>query len=213
MPTQGAGAAGDLVQHAGTRAVGEHRGLAGAQLEDLLQQRHALAHGAGTGERAEVAVAAVEPAAMEAQLRKGFAGEADVGIALVVAEQDVVARLVCLDQVVLEQQRLAFGPGDGGLHAGDLRDHQGDPRLQRAALEVARHPLLEVARLADIEDAALGIEHPVDARAVRQRGEELAGVERRGDDGVRRRFIAHRRLPLRGGASRRRRSPRRTSRR
>jgi hypothetical protein len=27
------------------------------------------------------------------------------------------------DQVVLEQQRLGLGANDGGLHAGDARDH------------------------------------------------------------------------------------------
>ena len=87
-------AARDLVQHARPRTVREHRVLAGAQLEHLLQERHALAHGACARERPEVAVLLVEPAAMEPQLRERIAGEAHVGIALVVAEQDVVARLV-----------------------------------------------------------------------------------------------------------------------
>jgi hypothetical protein len=49
----------------------------------------------------------VELAAVEAQLRERFAGQADERIALVVAENDVVARLVRLDQIVLEQQRFA----------------------------------------------------------------------------------------------------------
>ena len=51
---------------------------------------------------------AIERAAMEPQLRIRIAGHADVRIALVVAEQDVVARLERLDVIVLEQQRFAF---------------------------------------------------------------------------------------------------------
>ena len=113
----GRGAALDLVEHARPRTVGEHRVLARAQHEDLLQRRDAVADRARAGERSEVPVAAIERAAMEAQLRKRIARDADVRIALVVAEQDVVARLVRLDEIVLEQQRLAFGVRDGGLPA------------------------------------------------------------------------------------------------
>jgi hypothetical protein len=42
-----------------------------------------------------------------------------VGVALVVAEQDVVARVERLDEVVLEQQRLGLGAHHRGLHAHD----------------------------------------------------------------------------------------------
>ena len=70
QPDARTGAALDLIEHARARAVGEHAVLAGAQLEHLLQQRHALAHRAGAGKRAEVAMRLVELAAMEAQLRK-----------------------------------------------------------------------------------------------------------------------------------------------
>src|SRR6266704_499932 len=41
QPDAGPRAALDLIEHAGPRAIGEHAGLAGAQLEHLLQQRHA----------------------------------------------------------------------------------------------------------------------------------------------------------------------------
>ena len=130
---------------------------------------------------------------MEAQLRELLAGQADVRIALVVAEQDVVARLERLDQVVLEQQRLAFGARDRGLDARDLRDHHRDARLVRALLEVARHALLQVARLADVERVAGGVLHPVDAGPVRQRRDQLARVECR-------RRLAERRRGHRRGA-------------
>src|SRR6185436_18700860 len=132
----------------------EHRVLARTKLEDLLQQRHPLAYGARTRERPEVPVLAIELAAMEAKLREALAGEAHVRVALVVAKEDVVAGLVRLDQVVLEQQRLALRARDRRLDARDVPQHRRDPRLVRALLEIARHAFLEIARLADIERAA-----------------------------------------------------------
>ena len=208
-------AALDLIQHARARAVREHRVLARADLEHFLQVRHSLAHRAGARKRAEITMRPVELAAMEAQLRKFFAGEADVRVALVVAEEDVVPRLLGLDEVVLEQQRLAFRARHRRLDARDLRKHDGDPGFVRSLLEIARHALLEIARLADIERLARRVEHPVDARTMRQRTEKLPRVERQ------RRFRSGGRFghfakppgaPLGGqGARRSRRRPRGTS--
>src|SRR6185437_9863747 len=101
----------------------------GADLEHLLERRDAVAHRAGARERPEVLVLAVERAAMEAKLRKRITGQADVRIALVVAEEDVVARLERLDEVVLEQQRLAVRAHRGGVDPRDLRNHRRDARL------------------------------------------------------------------------------------
>jgi hypothetical protein len=122
---------------------------------------------------------AVEPPAMEAKLRKRLAGQADVRIALVVAEEDVVARLLRLDEVVLEQQRLALGARHRRFDSHHLREHHRDPRFVRALLEIARHALLQVARLADVKGFALAVVHPVDAGTMRQRTDQLARVEGR----------------------------------
>ena len=163
-----AGATLDLVEHAGARAVDEHAGLAGAQLEHLLQQGDALAHGACARKRPEVRMRLVQLAAMEAQLREAFAGEAKVGVALVVAEDDVVARLVRLDEIVLEQQRFAFRAGHRRIDPRDLRHHERGARCVFGLLEVARNALPQIARLAHVERLARGIEHAVDTRPVRQ---------------------------------------------
>ena len=89
---------------------------------------------------------------MEAELREFVAAEAEVRVALVVAEEHVVARLMRLDQIVLEQQRFALGAGDGGFHPRHLRDHHRRARMVLGLLEVAGHALLEVARLADLAE-------------------------------------------------------------
>ena len=116
-------------------------------------------------------------AAMEAQLRKAFTGQTNVGIALVVAEQYVVARLVRLDEIVFEQQRFALGTSHGGFDARDLADHHGGARMMVGFLEVTRYAFLQVARLAHIQSLAGRVQHPVNTRTVGQRREHLLCVE------------------------------------
>jgi hypothetical protein len=192
----GTRAALDLVQQAGPGSVGEHRVLAGAQAEHLLQQLDGFLHRPGARIRPEVAVLAVDRAAVvatrgntsgglpararfvEAQLVRR-AVDLQVGVALVVAEQDVEARRQRLDEVVLEQQRLGLGAHHGGLHARDARDHVADARAAVVLLEVAGDALLQVARLAHVEHAAVGVEVAVDAGQLRQRrhlGQQLVGM-------------------------------------
>ena len=178
----------DLVQQAGPRAVREHRVLAGPKVEDLLQQLDRFLHRPGARKRPEVTMALVDGAAVVGDSRKarrrGHAGRAggrharagdlQVRIALVVAEQDVVAREQRLDQVVFEQQRFRFGAHDRRLHVRDLRHHLADPHEARAGvalLEIAGDALLQLARLADIEHGPVGIEIAVHAGQVRQRGD------------------------------------------
>jgi hypothetical protein len=55
-----------------------------------------------------------------------FGRDQDVREALVVAQQDVVARLQLLDQVLFKKQRLQFRPRGQEHHRGGLEDHPGD---------------------------------------------------------------------------------------
>ena len=178
------GAAPDLVQQAGARAVLEHRVLAGAQAEHALQQLDALAHRVGVRERAEMAVALLFRPAVEAQAREGVPGDHQVGVGLVVAEQDVVARREALDEIVLEQQRLGLRARGGDLDARHLRHHHLDARAQALLLEVGADALFQVAGLADVEHLAGVPEHPVDARKVGQSGDERFRFEHHGQERV-----------------------------
>ncbi len=170
-------AAVDLVQQARPRAVVEDGVLAGPQLEYLLQDLHALAHRMRARERAEVLVALVGRAAVVRHARIAMRRQLQQRIRLVVAEQDVVARRQCLDQVVLEQQRLGLAADHRGVDAGDARHHHRDARRQLGLVEIARDALLQVARLADIEHAAGRVVIAVDAGKSRQRGDHRAGIE------------------------------------
>ena len=175
-------AALDLVQQARPGAIGEHGVLAGAQPEYLLQQLDRLLDRPGAGIGAEVAVPAVDRPPVIGHPGKGGgrgrvrlvdshlvgARDLQVGVALVVAKQDVVARVERLDQVVFQQQRFGFRSHHRGFQARDLADHVADARSAVVLLEVAGDPLLQVAGLPDVQHAAVRVEVAVDAR---QRGQ------------------------------------------
>ena len=163
QPDAGRAAALDLVQQARPRPALEHRVGAGAQQEGLLQLVQRPVDAAGRGERAEVAARVLPQAAMLLDLRKAMvAGDDDVREALVVAQQHVVARLQLLDQVLLEQQRLGLGLRGQEHHRRRGADHSPYARVGPDRLGIGRHPLPEVAGLADVEHVAAGVEHPID---------------------------------------------------
>jgi hypothetical protein len=171
----GRGAALDLVQQTGPRTVGEHGVLAGAQLEHLLQQLDAFAHRIGIGVGAERLVALLRRATVISQAWETVPGQEQVGIRLVVAEQDVEARLQSLDQVVFQQQRLGLGARHRGVDVVDAFQHQPDARTLVAFLEIAGDALLQVLRLADVEHGICRVDHAVDAGQGGQRSEKVLG--------------------------------------
>ncbi len=163
---------------AGTRAVLKKRIAAIANQEQLLQVVERLAHRAAAGIRPEVTPLAGARPAVETQPRKRMVGgDVDVGVALVVPQQDVEPRLVLLDQVVFEQQRLRFGVGHRHLDARHELHHRGGLCRRLRAMKVARHPFFQVPRLADIDDLVLRVEHAIHAGAMGQRAQEGFRVE------------------------------------
>jgi hypothetical protein len=170
-------AAPDLVQQARARAMREHRVVAGAQPEHALQVPDGLADRPGAWIGTKVAIALDVRPAVEADLRILVPRDQDVAVALVVAEEDVVAGREALDEVVLEQQRLRLGARDRGLGAGDLGDHHRRARAREVPLEVRGDALLQVSRLADVDHLAGGVPEAVDARKRGERGDERGAVE------------------------------------
>ena len=194
----GATAALDLVQQAGPRAVGKHRILAGAQAEYFLHQLDGFLHRPGVRVGAEIAVLAVRGATVVgharifARLRRvvcarrgGDSRELEIGVALVVAEQDVVARLERLDQVVFEDERFCLGAYHRHFQPGDLADHEADAGAPVILLEIAGDAPLQVYRLADVQHLIVGIEIAVHARQGGQGGhlgQQFGAVARCGLD-------------------------------
>src|SRR5471032_172247 len=163
-------AAADLVQQAWAGAVGIHAVFAGADQEYLLQDLHRFLDRPRAGERAEILVLLVHRAAVVDHARRIAAGDLQVGIGFIVAEQDVEARAQGLDQVILKDQRFGFAVGDGGFQPRDTLDHHRDARAAEVFLEVAGDAFLQVARLADVEHLYVGVEIAVHARQVGQLG-------------------------------------------
>jgi hypothetical protein len=79
------------------------------------------------------------------------AADHQLGEGLVVAQQDVEARLQLLDEVGFQQQGLGLGRGDDQLHRPGLGHHQADALGVETALGVLDDALLQRLGLADIK--------------------------------------------------------------
>ena len=182
----GRGAALDLVLQAGPRAVAEEAVPAVAHAEHLLHQRQGFADAAGTRIGPEIAAARPALAAMKGDARvlvRG--GDLDIGVGLIVAQQNIVRRAQGLDQRLLEQQRLRLAGGDGGLHAGDTAHQRAGLGAGDVFLKIGIQPGTQIPGFTHIEYPAIVAQHPVDTGLAGAMGEKLLGVElRQGHSGV-----------------------------
>jgi hypothetical protein len=83
--------------------------------------------------------------------------------ALIIAQQDIVRRAKPLDQLRFQKQRLGLGIGRHDGHAAALRHHPLQAQRQPLDLRVIGHAVAQGPRLADIQDIAPHIGHPIDA--------------------------------------------------
>ena len=114
--------------------------------------------------RAEISRPVMHHTARKIHLRERPRTDAYPRIGLRVFQEDVIAWLVLLDQIVFKQQSIRFGFNDGVLRIGDFRDH--DRRLARKPFcrnEILRNPLVEVLGLAYINDIPLGVIIAIDS--------------------------------------------------
>ena len=125
-------AAVDVVLQAGLRVVARQIHLAGRHQKMAVDEVHQAVRQVAGEVRAEVggAVLAQPPRHVDARIL--LAGQLDVGIGLVVAQQDVEARLLLLDQVVLKRQRFFF------VVDQDVVDVRALPRIRVPVLASAR---------------------------------------------------------------------------
>ena len=94
-------------------------------------------------------------------------GDQDMGEALVVPQQHIVAGAQLLDEVDLEEQRLDLRMRRDHLHGGGLGDHAADTVGLIVGPDISGDAPAQRARLADIEHLAAPIDHAVDARRQR----------------------------------------------
>jgi len=150
--------------------------IAGSEREDPADEVHRLVHAARRGVRPEVAAAVGRELARPFNPREILGqGDLDERVALVVLEPDVVARPVALDQVDLEQQRLADRVRHRVFQVRDLVDDapdQVDLTAGGLLLPVASHPVPQALRLADVQNRPARVLHQVHAGPVRQSFED-----------------------------------------
>ena len=105
--------------------------------------------------------------------------ELDVWICLVVAQKNVEARLLLLDEIVLESQRLALVFDNDVLHVdGFAHQRAGFCILCGRFQQLRTHSRAQVLGLADVDHAALAVAELVDARRLGDL--TRAGAVRRG---------------------------------
>ena len=103
--------------------------------------------------------------------------EAKRQVGLVVDQADVVARLVLLDQVVLEEERLLLVGDEQGVEVGDPLAQEG--QVEAAVVgggEVAADAGAQALGLADVEDCAAVVLEEVDAGVVGEACELLGEI-------------------------------------
>ena len=153
-----------------------HRQLTGPQrkhfFDDVEHRVHHLPRGIG----AEVLRTVFDAATSGKNPRIALLLNTHPGIGLAVLEVDVVARLVLLDQRILEQQRVKLGLSDNRLNVGDLAHQHAESGGIMALVEVRTHPLLEVLGLADVQDHPILINVVVYPRALRKRSQQRLQV-------------------------------------
>ena len=175
-------AALDVVVQAGAAAAPPRLGAgAGAEHEDLRQQIERAAHALGVGVGPEVGAPGAVALAREVHPREVLVErDRDERVGLVVAQADVEAGAVLLDEALLRQQRLGLGADDDELDVLDRADHL---RVAGAGWhlglgEVRGDALADRLRLADVDHATLAVAEQVHARLVGQRAALLEGDAR-----------------------------------
>ena len=97
----------------------------------------------------------------------------------VVAEADVVARLIFLDQLAFQQERLRFAAHGVGVEIVDGLDQGVEfqvPTHAARGMEISADAFAQIARLADVNDRAEAVLHQVNARLVRHFGKFLPNL-------------------------------------
>ena len=146
-----------VIEARDARAAPGRRPLAGPVREDLVERLERRAHLLRRGVRAEVAHAGAMALAREQHARVLVRErDRDVGIRLVVPQARVERRPVALDQLLLEQQRLARAGDDDRLDRGGPRDQLLALAVAVDAREVRGDALAQGGGLADVEHGALG---------------------------------------------------------
>ena len=123
-------------------------------------------HGRAVG--AEVPGAVPDEAAGDRDAGERLVVQAYPRIGLAVLQENVVAGLELLDEVVLQQEGVRLRADHRMLDVSYLRDHDLSLAVQAVRAEILGHAVLQVLGLAHVYDGAPGVQKAVHSRAVGQ---------------------------------------------
>ena len=111
----------------------------------------------------------------------------DVRISLVVPQQDIEARLVLLDQVVLKRQRFLLVIHKNVVQRDSDAHQRAGLRLSQPLVgKIIANPRPQVFSLAHIDNSSLGVFIQIDARVLWKQGNSIPkGIKRIGCDTLR----------------------------
>ncbi len=162
-------AAADVVFEARTGAESGNHLVARPDAEHLVGQGHGPARELRRQERAGEKVAPCLNVSGHQHPRKRFGGrQLQIRIVFVVAQQDVVARIALLDQVVLERQGLDDRVGDDDLEARGFVEQRVVARAEAVGAKVAADAIAQRSGLADVEGFSRGAGKQIDPGLMRQ---------------------------------------------
>ena len=125
----------------------------GGQAQGGAQGVHDSLGGVAAGVRAEIACPVLRRPVGQGEAGVLLPGQADVGVALVVLEQDVVLRGVGFDLACFQHQRLELALADDDVERVGVGDHLADLVVVGHTLpEILADPDAEPLGLADIDD-------------------------------------------------------------
>jgi hypothetical protein len=148
--------------------------VAGADGVEVTYHRHGGVRHPHVGIRTEAYRAIVGRAALDTDAGEGFVADDDLGIGLVVLEQDIVAWLVLLDEGVLEDESFGLGAYDYILYTTNLAHQEAGLRAGDIPLEVAADTPTEVLRLSHVDDVPFLPDVLVATGGFGEGGEDLA---------------------------------------
>ena len=92
----------------------------------------------------------------------------DIRIGLCILQKDIIARVVLLDQYILQRERLHLGVTEIEIKILHRTDHLLGLDILFTVLKILRNAVLQLGGFADIDDRAGGVFHDIDAGAQRQ---------------------------------------------
>jgi hypothetical protein len=140
------------------RMLAGHVEIAGGNLEMPMNEVHQPVRQVPRKIRAVIRRAILLKPSCDVDARVRLGRQFDVRVSLIVAQQNVVARLVLLDQVVFKRQRFFFVVDLNDIDMPRFTDQSpGFDVGQTVVIKIAAHAAAQVFRLADVDDGAMGV--------------------------------------------------------